>query len=153
EILDRAQGTLGAMDLLVEHSAQTRGVQAEASRLRTDIGRQVEGGIAVEIGMTIQAGHPKALLLHLAVFSRVELFLREGGQQYSEFIHMNQRDNVVHDFVEVSDRQQYVSRNVLQEGVSGQEDGRLKLRRQMIRQVKVNIKAAHLTFLLLSDLL
>src|SRR5690606_40580823 len=73
--------------------------------------------------------------------------------QYSESLHLNRRDKAVHDFVEVPDRQQFAPRHVPQVGVSGQEDGRRKLRRQMIRQVEVHIEAAQITLLLLGDLL
>ena len=62
EILDRAERTLRAMDLLVEQPTQTCRVETEAVGLRTYIGRLMEGSIGVEICVAIQASDAPALL-------------------------------------------------------------------------------------------
>ena len=81
EILDRPQRPLRAVDLLIEQTAKTDGVEAEARRLRSYIGRLVKGGVGVEIGVAVETGDAEALVLDFAVLGLVELLLRERGQQ------------------------------------------------------------------------
>ena len=57
------------------------GVEPEARGLRANIRGQVEGGIGVEIGVAIEAGHAKALVGALAVLGLVELLLRKRREQ------------------------------------------------------------------------
>src|SRR3954468_2407988 len=78
EVLNRSQGPLRAMDLLIKHAAQAGGVEPETRGLRANIRGQVEGSIGVEIGMAIEAGHAQALVCALAVLGLIELLLRKG---------------------------------------------------------------------------
>ena len=69
------------MDLLIEQAAKADRVQAEARRLRADIGRLVKGGVGMEIGVAVETGDAEALVRDLAVLGLVELLLRERGEQ------------------------------------------------------------------------
>ena len=81
EVLDRAQRALRAVDLLVEHAAQAGRVEPEARRLRPHVGRQMEGGVGVEVRVAVEAGDAQARLGDLAVLGLVELLLRERREQ------------------------------------------------------------------------
>jgi hypothetical protein len=92
EVLDRAQRALGAVDLLVEHAAQARRVEAEARRLRAHVGREVERCVGVEVGVAVEAGHAQARSATLAVLRLVELLLRERRQQQPQPLHLHRRE-------------------------------------------------------------
>src|SRR5690606_7617959 len=78
EVFHRAQGALGAVDLLIEHATQTGRVQPESHCLRSQVRRQVESRIAVEVGVTVEAGNSSTLLGYLAILGLIELFLGNG---------------------------------------------------------------------------
>src|SRR3954453_1673005 len=86
EILNRAQAAFGAMDLLIENTAEASGIQTEAPLLRPHVRCEVElpGGVSIDV--TIEAGHAQAGIAGLPVVGRIELFLREGGEQHAEAI-------------------------------------------------------------------
>jgi hypothetical protein len=48
----------------------------------------------------------------LAILRLVEFLLREGRQQQAQTFHLHRRDDAVHDFVEVADREQLPPRNI-----------------------------------------
>src|SRR5262249_26227527 len=75
EVLDRAQASLGAMDLLILHTAQADSVQSEPAFLRSHIRSEVELSGCVAGDVAIQTGHSEAGGCSLAVVSGIELFL------------------------------------------------------------------------------
>lgn len=121
KILDRAQRPFRPMDLLVEQTAQAGRVETEARGLRPDIGRQMKGRVGVEVGMAIEAGYAQALRRHLAVLGLIEFLLWERRQEKPQPLHLNRRDDAVHDFAVVADRQQLAAGHVAQFRMGGQE--------------------------------
>lgn len=81
EILDRTQGTLGAVDLLIEQTSQTGGIDPKAIGLRPDIGREVKRRVGVKIGVTIKTSHTATRLGAFAIFGLIEFLLRKRRQQ------------------------------------------------------------------------
>ena len=75
EVLDRAQASLRAVDLLILQAAQADGVDPEPAFLRTNIRSEVELSRCVAVDVAIQAGYSKAGFGRLAVVSWIELFL------------------------------------------------------------------------------
>src|SRR5690554_3881155 len=112
EILDRPQRTLRAVDLLVEHAAQTWRIEPKAGRPWPHIRRVMEGAIAVEIGMTIEAGNTPMLFSCLAILGLVEFLLRERREQKAQPLHLHRRDQSVHDLVMIGNRQQFAARHI-----------------------------------------
>ena len=147
EILHGPERPLGAVDLLIEHAAQADGVDAETRGLRAVIRVEVEGRVGVAVGVAIQAGDAQALGVDLAVVGLVELLLGEGRQQQPQALHLDGRQDPIHDGKEVLDRQQLPLRDIAQLRPGGQEEGGRKLRQQMVRQIKVGVKARAATAL------
>jgi hypothetical protein len=77
EILHRSQGSLRAVNLLVEHASQTGGIQPETCSLRAQVRGQVKSGVRIEVLMAVKTSNAKALLGNFAIFCLIELFLRE----------------------------------------------------------------------------
>src|SRR3954452_9074054 len=141
EVLNRSQGPLRSMDLLIEHAAQAGGVEPEARGLRANIRGQVEGSIGVEIGMAIEAGHAQALVSALAVPGLVELLLRKGREQKAKPLDLDRGENANHQLVIVLDRQQLASGHIAQFRMGGEEQGRREFGGEAIREVKIDIEA------------
>jgi hypothetical protein len=105
EVLDRAQRALGAVNLLVEHAAQAGGVEPETGRLRPHLGGLMEGTVAVEVGVAVQACHAQMLLGALAVLGLIEFLLRERREQQPQAFHLHRGDQPDHQPVEIPDGQ------------------------------------------------
>ena len=81
KILHRAQAALGAVNLLVEHPPQAGGIEPHPPLLRAVIRIQMELGRRMPVDMAVQAGNPQAGGGTLAVIGRIELFLRQRGEE------------------------------------------------------------------------
>ena len=67
------------MDLLVEHSSKTDGVEPKTSLLRTNVGVEMKLPRSVSVHVTVEACDTEARLPTLAIIRRIEFFLWEGG--------------------------------------------------------------------------
>src|SRR3954451_1605512 len=140
------------MDLLVEQAAQAGRVQAEPGRLRPHVRSEVEGGIGVEVGMAIEAGHARALGCDLAVFRLIEFLLRERCEKQAQAFHLHRRDHAIHDLVEISDRQQPTARNVTELRMGSEENRRRKFWGKVIGEIEVDIEPPEIATLLPTNL-
>ena len=104
------------------------------------VGVEVElaGGVAVDVA--VEAGHPQARVDALAVVGRVELLLREGGQQELQAGELDRGQDVLEERVEVIDRDDLAPRDVAQLGAVLQEHGRRELGQEGLGQVEFDVE-------------
>src|SRR5215467_10220207 len=107
EVLDRAQASLGAVDLLILHAAQADSVQSEPAFLRSHIRSEVELSGCVAVDVAIQTRHSEAGRCSLAVVSGIELFLWKWRYQQPQAIQLHWRQNVFKQLVIVVDRDNF----------------------------------------------
>src|SRR6185436_11553424 len=103
--------------------------------------------------MTIQTRDAELRLRYLAIVGGIELLLRERRQQQAQALHLNRREDPVHQLEKVACRQQLAFRHVTELGPRRQKDGRRKFRQQVIRQMKVDVETLQRAMLTLVDLI
>src|SRR6185503_3887740 len=107
----------------------------------------------VEVGMAVETRHAQTRLGDLAILGLVEFFLREGREQHAQPLHLNGRDEPVEDLVVVADGQQLTARHVAELWLGSEKDRRREFRREMVRQVEVDMEAAEIALFLARDLI
>src|SRR5688572_15354786 len=103
EVFHRPQRALRSMDLLIEHAAQTRAVEAEARRLRTHVRRQMKSRVGMKVRVAVETGNAETLLSDLTIFGLIELFLRKWGKQQAQTLHLHRRHHANQQGVKIPD--------------------------------------------------
>src|SRR5688572_22138116 len=113
----------------------------------------MECGIAMEVLVAVETSHAVALLRYFSILGLVELLLRKGREQQAQPFDLHGRENS-HDLcVVVSDRQQLSAADVAEISPVDEENGRRKLRRQVVWQVEVDVEPLQIATLGASDLI
>ena len=123
-----------------------------AELLRPDIPHQVGGGVAVAVGVAVEAGHAQAGPLGTPVFRLVELLLHEGSQQQSQALDLLGIQDAIKQGVIVVQGNQLSLGDVPQIGSGGKEDGRGKFRQEAVRQIELHVEPGQVSAFLLFGL-
>src|SRR5436309_678496 len=118
------------MNLLVEDSAKTRGIQPQPAFLGPDVRVQVKLPCRVPIDVAVETGHPKTRFAAFAIVRGVEFFLRKWGKQKSQTIQLNRSQDVFEETVIIVDGDHLPARNVPQFWPVAQEYAGRKFRQE-----------------------
>ena len=92
---------------------------------------ELRGGVSVDVA--VQTGDSEAGVSRLAIVCRIELVLREWRKEKLKPIELNRRQDIFEEVVEVVDRNDLASRDVLQLRTIAQKDSRRGLRKELLR--------------------
>ena len=113
---------------------------------------EVGSGVAVSVGVTIEASHAEARSIRAAIVDQVELLLGKWGQQQAQPVELLRVQDALEELVEVIRRDQLALRHVAEIRSRGQEDWRRKLGQKVIGKVELEIEAVQITARLAQDL-
>src|SRR6185437_11511687 len=141
EILDTSKGALGAVNLLVVQPAQADRVEPEAPLLRPLVGAEMElaGGMAIDVA--VQTCDAQRCVSRFAVIGRIEFFLWEGSQKYSEAVELDRREDVFEKPIVIIDRDHFSARDIAKLRTILQEDCRREFGQECFWNVEVHIKS------------
>ena len=134
------KAALGAVNLLVEHSAQAGRVEAEAPFLRAVVRVEVELPGGVPVDMAVETGDAEARLAALAVIGRIEFLLRQRRQQNLQAVELDRGQDILEQTVKVIDRDNLTARDIAELWTVLQEDGRRELGQKSLGQVELDIE-------------
>jgi hypothetical protein len=142
EVLHRLEGALRPEEALDVHAAQRRGVDPVPELLGPDVTDQVRGLVGVPVHVAVEAGHPDHPVgtIRPPVLGGVELLLGELRDQEAQAFELFRVQQAVEGLVEVLERDDLALRDVAKIRPGRQENRRRKLRKQVIRQIEVEVE-------------
>ena len=123
-----------------------------AKLLRADVAHEVRRAVCVPVHVAIETDHALARFQRAAVVRGIELLLGERRQQEPQPLQLLRVEDAVEEPKVVAQTDDLAVRHVAQIEAGGQENGRRKLRQEMVRQIEIQIEPRQIAVFLLLDL-
>ena len=109
--------------------------------LRANVAHKMVGPVGMAVGMTVETGYAQAGPVGSPVFRRVELLLRKLGHEKAQTFKLLGVQDAVENLVVVVDGDETPFGHITKVGPGGQVNCRGRVRKDMLGQVEIQVKA------------
>jgi hypothetical protein len=151
EVLDRLQTALRAEQSLDIDAAQRCGLYPAPELLRADIADQVESGVGVAIGVTVETRDAAARVRGSPVLGLIKLLLRERREEQAQTFELLRIQDAVEQLIIILDGDELSLRHIAEIRPRGQVNRRREFGQKVVLQVEVEVETGQVAIFLFLD--